>query len=343
MSTIREVATLAGVSPATVSRVINHDTHYKMTDETRERVWKAIAELNYKPPFTPSEQINSIRRVSTANLSQHNFGCVLNVRGGKYNDPYYMTILSGFEKELHSKGCEVAFIRTNEELLNEELLCSCFNDSLDGVLLMNTLYDRTYNFILGRTNNIVGLDTEHTSIDNVAYDHYEVADIAVRHLVSCGYKRIGFIGGDERYLLSSKRFKGYYSSLHAYGLEFNPDWVICSDWNDELCETRLTHAYANGLLPDAYFAASDLMAMAALRCFYNLGIRVPDDIGIIGLTNIEMSRFSNPPLTTISLPAFDMGRAAADVLINHLNGDRGEPRNITLRSSLIIRSSTKGI
>lgn len=343
MSTIREVATLAGVSPATVSRVINHDTHYKMTDETRERVWKAIAELNYKPPFTPIEQLSSSRLKSASGKPKYNFGCVLNVRGGKYNDPYYMTILSGFEKEVHDRGCEVAFVRTNEELLNDELLCSCFNDSLDGVLLMNTLYEKTYNFITGRTQNIVGLDTEHTAIDNVAYDHYEVADIAVRHLVSCGYKKIGFIGGDQGSLFTGRRFKGYYSALHQYGLEFNPDWLICSEWNDEICESRITHAYANGNLPEAYFAASDLMAMAALRCFYNLGIKVPDDIGIIGLTNIEMSRFSNPPLTTISLPAFDMGRAAADILINHMNGDCGEPRNITLRSSLIIRSSTKGI
>lgn len=343
MSTIREVATLAGVSPATVSRVINHDTHYKMTDETRDRVWKAIADLNYKPPFTPNEQINTLRSNAHPGNPKYNFGCVLNVRGGKYNDPYYMTILSGFEKEIHDRGCEIAFVRTNEELLNEELLCSCFNDSLDGVLLMNTLYEKTYNFISGRTHNIVGLDTEHASIDNVAYDHYEVADIAVRHLVSCGYRKIGFIGGDQRNLLTGKRFKGFYSSLHSYGLEFNPDWVICSEWNDEICETQITHAYANGKLPEAYFAASDLMAMAALRCFYNLGIKVPEDIGIIGLTNIEMSRYSNPPLTTISLPAYDMGRAAADVLINHMNGDRGEPRNITLRSSLVIRSSTKGI
>ncbi len=340
MSTIRDVAALANVSAATVSRVLNHDTKYKMTDETIERVWKAVAELNYKAPSSPGSQMRSSHPVSSGSRMAHKFGCIMNVQGGKYNDPYYLTILSGFEKTIMEKGYDVSFIRTNEELEDPQILYNTFDDPVSGLIIMNTLKDETFAYIKKQTPFIVGIDTAHTSIDNVAYDHWDAAFMAVEHLYERGYREIGFVGGDESEMKKSRRFNGYYAALHSLDLEFNPDWVFASDWDEEKCDKELRRAYAAGKLPRALFVASDTMAIGALHTFYDLGLSVPDDIAVIGLSNIEISKYSNPPLTTIALPIHELGQIAANVLLGRIEGDVLPTRVVTLGASLLVRNST---
>ncbi|MCR5719597.1 MAG: LacI family transcriptional regulator [Lachnospiraceae bacterium] len=340
MSTIRDVAALADVSPATVSRVLNHDTRYKMTDETREKVWKAVAELNYKAPASTQEQYNIIASKSKSASQNKKLGCVLNVRGGKYNDPYFLSILSGFERQIMESGYEIAFIRSNEELLNKEVLYNTFNEPISGIVLMNTLDSDTYEYVKKQTPNIVGIDTEHRDIDNVGFDHYEAAIMAVNHLIERGYKEIGFIGGFLETIPESKRFRGYYSSLYVNKLPFKEEWIIPTNWDDSYCKTMLQRAYKHGNLPRAFFAASDLMAMAALRALDSFGLKVPDDVAVMGLTNIEMSKYSNPPLTTISLPTEAMGEVAARTLLAKIDGDKTPPKTITMTPGVVIRSST---
>lgn len=340
MSTIRDVAALANVSAATVSRVINHDTKYSMTDETIERVWKAVAELNYKAPSSSQEQLLHIGKNSSPNLGSHKFGCILNVQGGKYNDPYYLTILSGFEKAIMEKGYEISFIRTNEELENPQILFKTFDEPVSGLIIMNTLKSETFDYIKKQTPYIVGIDTDHTTIDNVAYDHYAAAFKAVKHLKEQGYKRIGFIGGFEKDMNESRRYSGYYAALHRYGLEYNPDWILASNWDEEYCDKAIREAHKKGNIPDAYFVASDLMAIESLRTLFDLGYHVPNDIAVIGLSNIEISKYSNPPLTTIALPIYEMGQVAANVLLDRIEGDTTPTKVVTLSSEVLKRSST---
>ncbi len=340
MSTIRDVAALANVSPATVSRVLNHDTTYKMTDETIERVWKAVAELNYKAPSSSGDRMRSARRPGSGSPVAHKFGCIMNVQGGKFNDPYYLTILSGFEKMIMEMGYDISFIRTNEELEDPQILYKTFDEPVSGLIIMNTLTDETFDYIRKQTPYIVGIDTAHTQIDNVAYDHYGAAIMAVRHLYEQGYREIGFIGGSDADMKNSRRFNGYYAALHSLDLTFNPDWVLSSDWDEETCDKKLRAAHAAGKLPRAFFVASDTMAIGALHTFFDLKLRVPQDIAVIGLSNIEISKYSNPPLTTISLPIYEMGQVAANVLLGRIAGDKLPTRVVTLGAELLKRSST---
>lgn len=340
MSNIREVAALAGVSPATVSRVINHDTVYKMTDETRERVWKAIAELNYKAPTSSTEQTMRVQKSIQAGRNGYRLGCILNVRGGKYSDPYYLSVLSGFEEVISKNGHEIAFIHTNDELGDKQLLNKSFETPVDGLIIMNTLDEDTFSYISKQTHNIVGVDTKHESIDNIRYDHYDAAYLAVKHLYECGYKRIGFIGGREKDIPSCRRFKGYYSTLNELGLEYNKDWILASNWDENYCHDAVVEAYKQGTLPDAYFVASDLMAIAVLRAFYELGISVPKECAVMGLSNIEISKYATPPLSTISIPSDEMGSVAAKILTDRIAGDTSPIKTVTLGLSTIKRSST---
>lgn len=340
MSTIRDVAALAKVSPATVSRVLNHDTKYKMTDETIERVWKAVAELNYKAPSSSGDRLRPVRNPVRDSSAAHKFGCIMNVQGGKYNDPYYLTILSGFEKLIMEKGYDISFIRTNEELEDPQILYKTFDEPVSGLIIMNTLTDETFDYIRKQTPYIVGIDTAHDTIDNVAYDHYGAAIMAVEHLYAQGYREIGFIGGDESEMRRSRRFNGYFAALHGLDLCFNADWVLASGWDEEICDRKIRKAYAEGKLPRAFFVASDTMAIGALHTFFDLGLSVPEDIAVIGLSNIEISKYSNPPLSTIGLPIREMGMVAADILLGRIAGDTLPTRVVTLGAELIRRSST---
>ncbi len=341
MSTIRDVANLANVSVATVSRVINNDTKYKMTDETRSRVWQAITELNYmakSPVRASSGKKDGIRSEVPAKI-----GCILSVTKNKYKDPYFMSILSGAEERLMEQGYELSFVKTGAELEDRKTLYSTFSTPISGLILMESLNAETYHFIRNQVPNIAGVDTQWEDIDNVGYDHYRVAAMAVQHLLSLGHKEIGFIGGSgiSKNIKTSQRYRGYYSSLHAAGLQVNPDWVIDCAWDENICMEKISQLCRKGnSYPTAFFVASDLMAMAALSGLYSLGISVPNEVAIIGLSNLEISKYSNPPLTTIEIPTREIGMVAVDLLISRMNGYTLLPRKVILPTNLIQRHST---
>jgi DNA-binding LacI/PurR family transcriptional regulator len=340
MSTIRDVANLANVSTATVSRVLNNDTTYKITDETRSKVWDAATRLNYKLN-SPAKRSVSPKEVSSAR-TQHKFGCVLSVTKNKYNDPYYMSILSGVEERLFSRGYDIAFIRTGAELEDKKTLLNTFNEPIMGLVLMDALHGDTYDFIRQQVPYIVGVDTDLWDIDNVGYDHFHVATLAVQHLIERGHQRIGFIGGrgNNPDIRGSRRFGGYFATMNAAGLPVHPNWVIDCMWDEALCIEHVNRMCRERDLPSAFFVASDLMAMATLSALYDNGVSVPDEVAVIGLSNIEMSKYSNPPLSTIEIPTKELGIVAVDLLLGRINGNALLPQKVLLPTNVVVRSST---
>jgi len=340
MSTIRDVAILAQVSTATVSRVLNNDTKYKITDETRERVWQAVTQLNYKISASPKRKVST--KDHSENKSHTKIGCVLSVTKDKYNDPYFMSILSGVEERLLSAGYDIAFIRTGIELNDSKILFNTFSEPITGLILMESLNNETYEYIRKQVPYIVGIDTEREDIDNVGYDHYNVASMAVNHLIEKGHTHIGYIGGSglKGNLKDSRRYRGYFSTMHAAGLSVNPDWVIDCMWDETVCIEQINHLCKTKNCPTAFFVGSDLMAMAALNGLYNNGVSVPHEVAVIGLSNIEVSKYSNPPLSTIDVPTKEIGMVAVDNLIDRINGNQLLPKKVILPTRLVLRSST---
>ena len=340
MSTIRDVAKLAQVSTATVSRVLNNDSTYKMKNETREKVWEAVTKLNYKTSSAAKIKSKKVDHISIK--SEIKIGCVLSVTEKKYNDPYFMSILNGIETRLVEKGYEISFVKTGHELEDKQKLFTTFSEPVTGLILMVPLSNESYEFIKNQVPYIVGIDTKRNDIDNVGYDHYHVACMAVQHLIEQGHRNIGYIGGGgpTKNLKDSERYKGYYSTLLTAGLTVKPEWVIDCCWDEDICIEKMNYLIQTNNYPSAFFAGSDLMAMAALSCLYDNCISVPDDIAIIGLSNIEVSKYSNPPLTTFDVPTKEIGMVAVDLLLARMNGDNLLPKKVILPTSLIKRSST---
>lgn len=337
MSTIRDVAKLANVSTATVSRVLNNDSTYKMTDETKKRVWDAIKTLQYEAPARPPKHKKAAPVIST----QHKIGCILSVTRKKYNDPYFMAILSGVEKRLNEKGYELSFIKTGVELENQTDLVNAFQKPVTGLILMETLNSETYNYVRKHVAHIVGIDTSRPDIDNIGYDHYQVAYTATKYLIGKGHTNIGYIGGsgESHNIKDSRRYQGYYMAMTTAGLTVEDKWVINCNWDEDLCAVQVDTLCKSGDYPSAFFAGSDLIAMVTMNSFYNNGISVPQDVAVIGLSDIEMSKYSNPPLTTIHVPTEEMGIVATDMLLSRISGNKLLPQTILLPTKPVVRDS----
>ncbi len=336
MSSIRDVAKQAGVSAATVSRILNNNPVYKTTRETRERVLKAVADLNYKPLVQRTRQ--SVPAPAAPGMSA---GCLLATTRGKYSDPFYLDVLDGFEKEFEKLGGSVTFVRTEQDLEKPEILRLLLSARLDGLIMMRPLAPELFSRLRLAIPHIVGIDTGHMPIDNIEYDHPRVSRMAVEYLYAKGHRRIGYIGGGVGPvpMSRSRRYRSYRETMTDLGLDIRPEWVLDCGWDDRLCMELLEKTYRTCGLPDAFYAASDLMAMAALREFYQLGLKVPADIAVIGMSNIEMSQYSNPPLTTIDVPTGEIGIAAARALAGRIRGDTTLPKRILLPSTLVERDS----
>ncbi|WP_312370919.1 LacI family DNA-binding transcriptional regulator [Lachnoclostridium sp.] len=339
MSTIREVAKLANVSIATVSRVLNNDTKYKMTEETKNRVLDAVTQLNYIPTTTQRKKVIVANSIICKDAK---IGCILRVTKKGYNDPYYMSILSGVETQLREVGIDLTFIKSAPILQDKISLASTFIDSLDGLILMEPLNEEIYRYIKKRVPHIVGIDTLRDDIDDVGYDHLQNGILATKHLIEKGHKEIGFIGGsgESQDIKDSKRYQGYLIAMHKAGLPIQKEWIIDCGWNEDECVAKVDDLCKSTHFPTAFFAASDLMAMAAMKSFYINGISVPKRVAVIGMSDIEMSQYSNPPLTTYHVPKEEIGKIAVNLLLARIQGYATLPQKIILPTTFVERSST---
>ena len=337
MSTIRDVAKLANVSTATVSRILNNDTKYKITEATRSRVWEAIKALDYTLPAKPPKH----KQDEVVSPTPFKVGVVLSVTKKKYNDPYFMSILAGIEKRLQEKGSVISFIKTGAELLDRANLISAFQEPVSGMILMETLNGELFDYVQSHVPYIVGIDTLRQDIDNIGYDHYQAAVIATRHLIAQGHPTIGFIGGidDPHDFMTSRRYQGYYIAMTAAGLTVENKWVLNCDWDEDICAEQVDAICKSGDIPTAFFASSDLMAIVALNILYKNKLSIPNDVAVIGISNIDMGKYTYPPLTTVLIPTEEIGIVAADMLLARMKGYDLPPQKILLPISLLPRNS----
>lgn len=335
MATIREIADLANVSIATVSRILNNDTTYKMKPETHDRVWKAVAQTGYKIPIKHNKK-------STPKLNSDSIkiGCVLSVTKDKYQDPYFMSILSGIEKYCTEKNYTLAFVKTHYELEDYTTLQETFKDNLDGLVLMESLRLDLFQYIRSKVPICVGIDTRHEEIDNIGYDHMKAINSSVNYLISKGYQKIAYISGSTKEnLYNSRRYWGYHMAMTQAGLPIPPHYVQSCDWNEALCMECVKNLIALPDPPTAIVVSSDLMAIAALSALYSLSIPVPTQIAVVGLSDLELAQFSSPPLTTVHIPASQLGYFAIEMIEKRLNGYNLTPYSSYISTHIVERSS----
>jgi LacI family transcriptional regulator len=329
-ATIREIASAAGVSIATVSRVLNERPG--VAAETRGAVLRVVRDHG----FTANRSARALSGGRTGLI-----GVMLPIIAA----PYFASILSGasealYEQDMRMVLCPTLHHHEREVTLLERLM----QGTTDGAVLMlpeesnaelKVLHRKGYAFVI--VDPRVALDE---GIPAVSAANASGARAVTEHLLSLGHRRIGAITGPRAYLASSERLSGYEGALAAAGVLPDPGIILESTFDIEGGAKAASRLLDAAEPPTAIFAFNDNNAIGALRVARERGIRVPEELSIAGFDDSEMSAIVTPPLTTVRQPLAEMGRMAVSLLIRILENQRLEALHIELQTRLIVRAST---
>ncbi|WEK53747.1 MAG: LacI family DNA-binding transcriptional regulator [Candidatus Cohnella colombiensis] len=329
-ATIKDVAKLTGVSVATVSRVLHNLTGYSA--ETRSKVLQAIEELGYRPNAIARGLIN--KRTQT-----------IGVLFPDVSSSFSSDILNGIEETSHEHGFSVIVCNTarnGERTL--KYLQVLQEKQVDGVIVASQSINQAYEAELMSMNvPVVLINTlaHHNQIVTVKVDDRQAAYDATAYLISNGHREIAMISGNRDDLLAgSTRLSGYRQALEDQGLTYVEDRIAYGDFRYESGRSAMKQLLDTNLPFTALFVASDEMAIGAMGVAHEAGIRIPEDISIIGFDDLLISRMSIPPLTTIHQPLQQMGRSASEMLIRMMDTS-GEVHPIIAEHSIVERATVR--
>ena len=335
MSTINDVAKLAGVSAMTVSRVINNSGY--ISRETRSRVEAAIAELAYVPNAV-GRQLRSKRTKMLALVLSD----IMN--------PFFTTIARGVEDVARAQGFSVMFCNTDESEAEEaRYLLMLVQRQVDGVLLVPaSTSGKSLRLLSSHHMPVVVLDRRIQSrqVDSVRSDSEAGAYTLTEHLIALGHRRIAVLTGRRSVSTSIDRVAGYCRAMLDAGLELDDNLVRYGEYNygdyNQVDGNRMAlEVLAADPRPTAIFAANNFIAFGAMRSLRDAGLRVPDDVSIVAFDDLPVAWLSDPFMTVVDQPAYEIGRRGAELMLARLDGTIAGPgRDVVLPSELRIRRSS---
>ncbi|WP_050183282.1 LacI family DNA-binding transcriptional regulator [Domibacillus robiginosus] len=330
MATIKDIAMQAGVSIATVSRVLNYDPHLSVSAETKQKIFEAAEQLDYKK-----------RRVSKKTAQTTVALVHWYTQEEELNDLYYMSIRLGAENSAAEWGLHVQKVLYNElEQVNRE--------EIKGIIAVGKYSNAQVERLNEWSNQIVFVDfsPENEAFDSVVTDFSRVTQKALDYFWERGMRRIGYIGGREYFedksgMIVDKREQTFRAFLQERDALEEENMLIGTYSADDgyalmkhCIEQRGDH------LPEAFFAASDTLAIGALRALNEAQIQVPARVSLIGVNDISVSKYMYPPLTTVKVHTEWMGKVAVELLLEQIKTKRIS-KKVVLPSELIVRGTTK--
>ena len=333
MTTIQDVAELAGVSISTVSRVLNGNT--RVNEAIKERVETAMADLAYQP--------NPAARSLRTNRSR-----IIGLLISDIQNPFFMSLIQGVEDAALRHEYSLILCNSSENPQREQqYLDVLYAERVAGVIIVPT-HEQLRADVLTRFRErgipLVAVDrrVKNRSVDAILVDNLRGAHEAVAHLIAGGYRRIGVITGPQTITTGRERLEGYRQALQAAGLPVNPALERCGTFKAES-----GRALAGELLdlqppPDALFVGNNLMALGALQAIHARNLRIPDDIGLVGYDDMPWADLGSVALTTVLQPAYELGSTAALRLFQHLQNPAMQSRQeILLAPTLRVRGSSR--
>lgn len=342
---IKKIAEKAGVSPATVSRVLNNPNYKCSLPEIRERVWKAAMDLNY----TPNEAARNLKMGVTENEDKVYYISVLVTRMDKATaDPFFSELLRVIESEIHKQICILTKVWYMPLFSNDK---QCRLENLDMVI------DRMYNeleqksdglIIIGKCNkealkklnqkfkNVVSVNRNSTNyeVDEVLCDGWKVAVTAVEYLISLGHKNIGYVGD----CYNEARYRGYLDALRKHDIEPEAGYIVPTKQTEAEGFEVMREFLQSGDCPTGIYCANDITAVGMLKCLnkYKNRYYMPS---IIASDDIDESQYTKPMLTTVRLPKEEMGKFALYLLLDRMKGGHKSVVRTELEGKLVIRNS----
>lgn len=327
--TIYDIARELGMSASTVSRAL-HD-HPGISQETKDSVNSYAKEHGYQP------NVNA-RSLKTGR------GNAIGVVVPLINRNFFASAIDGIEEVAFKAGYGVVISQSKEEEARERKIMDVFsNGKVDGVIISVASGTETFDHIdeFARKGLPVVLFDRIVNIPNtgkVSIDDFQGSYNAVVTLLEQGCRKIFHLSGPLNVKIWADRYQGYLAALKAYKVEFNPDWLFVNSKSKESGEEAVRKMIAKNNLPDAIFSASDFSALGAMLELKRSGINVPNEVAIIGFANEPFSEFVDPSLSSVNQYSTEMGRIAANLLIEQINGHPS--KQVILQPELIIRDSS---
>ena len=330
MATIKDVAKRAGVSTTTVSHVINH-TRF-VAENTCKAVWEAINELHYSPSAVArSLKVNNTKTIGLLSTS--------------LEAPYFAEIIEVIEKKCFAHGYTLILGNADNDLTKQRAYLSMMAQKrVDGLLVMCAEYPQDLLKMLEENRNIPMVvmdwgvqrgDFTDTILDNAFQGGY----MAGRYLIDRGHRDIGCIPGQMERNTGGGRLSGFLKALSEAGITLRDEWRVQGDFEPESGYLAIQQILAQPQRPTAVFCGGDIMAMGALCAADEAGLRVPQDISIIGYDNVRNSRYFTPALTTVHQPKTELGEKALEMLFDRIVNKREQSQTIEVYPKLIERRS----
>lgn len=328
--TIEKLARILKVSSRTISGVINNKSY--VNGKTRERILVAIDKYNFIPNSVAQQLIYRKSRVIV-------FICY------DISHPFIKEVIRGINTVAEENNYVTIFINSDRNLEKERAainFCRSYKvagiiiqpvDSISNESLFNCLKQENIPFVM---ISKIRLNTNYV----IAGDDKIIAYEAVNYLLSIGYKKIAYIGPTYPHTVNCERLNGYKEALEEHKLSLNDEWIISENSNSLLAGyNACTRLLDKAEKPEAIFAFSDLVAVGCIKAIKDKGLKIPDDLAVIGVDDIEYAEYCEVPLTTMALPKFELGVKATETLFDIINGRGKGYFKIILQPELIIRKS----
>ncbi len=341
-TTIYDIAKAVGTSAATVSRVLSN-SGYPVSDEIRRKILHTANEMNYSP--------NMVGRMLKKSETR-DIGVIIPT----VTNPFYTRVILGIEMEAGKRGYNVLLCNSfRNKDAEEKYIKTLYQKQVGGIIISSIT--RQHSLIAHLQNHgvqIVTFDQELTDLKcaRVGFDFIKGAMMAVEYLIQSGHRNIAFAASPLTKKSRADILEGYRMALFKHGIQIYDDYIIISEREEE--STDSSYEFENGRLlasrlidiagrPTAVMCVNDMTAYGIIQELVNRGIRVPDDISVIGYDNLEFSSMVNPPLTTVNQPSVETGIIAARLLIDRMEGRMEDDICLSLEPSLILRNSVKNI
>lgn len=335
--TIKDVARMAGVSTATVSKVINEKP--SISDETRQHVLHVMSQLSYHP----NAQASNFAKKRSENIV---FLAVTEAHTAFYN-PHMFEILCGAQKKIREKKYNFSFIGSpTKEIAFKEAEYIIGRKAADGILIHGSATSRPLASLLINTDFphiIIGRPCFSTTTCWIDINNYVSGEMATKYLNSCGYTKIAFIGGPETDEISRHRLKGFVSTMHNNGFSVSNSFIKYGTYSRDSGFAMMEELLRGNCLPDAVICENNEIAMGATDAIRKHGMEIPDDVGVITFDDYPLSQFIDPPLTVVDIDVNEMGHLAATLLLKKIKNPAFQVQSFATLPSLIVRSSTRNI
>jgi len=323
--TVKEIAAAANVSVATVSRALQRPE--VVSEATRQHIHEVVKRLGY----TPNAQARNLRTARTR---------LIVALLPDIANPFFSEVIRGIEQVAHESGYSVLLGETQSSLVREQAYADMVAArQADGIITMSPRVPAIP--IQGRLPVVNACEyVKDSQICSVYVDNVAAAATAVDYLVTLGHRDIAFIAGPPTSPICVDRELGYQRALQRAGIAINPVLSAVGDFSIEAGERAIDLLLSRGQAFSAVFCSNDEMAIGAMRALSSHGLRVPEDVSVVGFDDIRFARYTSPALTTMAQPKNALGREATTMLIELLNDPAVPPRKRILSADLVVRGST---